>query len=380
VLERDDRSDAPVSENVPAENDPAGSALDDANGLGARLRRKLAPIVPLVMRVLPWFSLLTGIVGAFFMDRTPDAAWLVLLAALAGWGVLFAFAALHALDVDALSGRRRALARIGQVTSLIALQSLMQQSLFFALPFYVLASTWLFSHAAFLALLLGACAITLWDPLYERLMTSAPVRVAMQLFATFVAVNAILPALGLSNRMSLVVSALFAASGTPLEMLVHADRATRKRRAIAVSVASGIALPLLVSTVLAPFIPPSPLRLVGGDIGTTIVDHEVQDPTEVFERPPERLACVTKVSAPRGVKDAIVHVWWKDGRVVDRVPVRIEGGNERGFRTFSKKTNLTKDPVGVWACVVETETGQRLGAVRTVVRGAETPPSTTSDP
>jgi hypothetical protein len=334
------------------------------SGWRARLKSVAEPWVPRALRVLPWFSLATGILGAFFMDRSPDSAWLVLVAALGGWAVLFLFAFLNNVDVDKLSSQQRTLARVGQVTTVIALQSLMQQNLFFALPFYVLASTWLFSHAVFLALLVAACVVTLWDPAYERFIARAEARVALQLFSTFAACNAILPALGLSNRMSLVVSALFASCGAPLEILVHASKETRKKRAIVVGLLSAVLLPLLVVTVFARFIPPSPLRLVDGAIGTSLANKWVLDPTDTFERVPAQLVCATRVSAPRGVRDEIVHVWWKDGRVVDRVPVRIEGGNETGFRTFSKKLQLTREPAGAWACVVETVTGQRLGAVR----------------
>jgi hypothetical protein len=341
----------------------------------ARAQTRLAPLVPRVLRVLPWFSLATGVLGAFFMDRSPDSAWLVLVAALGGWGVLFLFAYLSTLDVDKLSSKQRTLARVGQMTSLVALQSLMQQSLFFALPFYVLAATWLFSHAVFLVVLIAACVVTLWDPVYERLIARAPVRVALQLFSAFAACNAILPALGLSNRASLIVSALFAASGVPLEILVHADPSSRKRRALVIGLLSALLLPLLVSTVLARFIPPSPLRLIDGAIGTVLADRWVSDPTSVFESVPAQLVCATRVSAPRGVRDEIVHLWWKDGRVVDRVAVRIEGGSDTGFRTFSRKQQLTRDPDGVWACVVETVTGQRLGAVRAEIRTPSAPPA-----
>src|SRR5207237_226900 len=67
----------------------------------------------------------------------------------------------------------------------------------------------------------------------------------------------------------------------------------------------------------------------------------------------------TAVYAPRSLSQAIVHVWRRDGAVVDSVELSpVQGGRQEGFRTFSHKTNFPADPAGRWSVDVMTSSGQ----------------------
>ena len=80
-----------------AEGDGAGeplsttsSTLTTADRLGALLDR--------ARRLLPWFSLAFGLIGALLMDRSPKSAWLVIAMAVLGWGAIIGFTFLARLD------------------------------------------------------------------------------------------------------------------------------------------------------------------------------------------------------------------------------------------------------------------------------------------
>src|SRR5207237_302356 len=76
----------------------------------------------------------------------------------------------------------------------------------------------------------------------------------------------------------------------------------------------------------------------------------------------------TAVYAPRSLSQAIVHVWRRDGAVVDTVELSpVQGGRQEGFRTFSHKTNFPADPAGRWSVDVMTSSGQLIGRLRFAV-------------
>lgn len=354
-------ADAPADTEGPAgppvvEGDPASitsSTLTTKDRLGALLDR--------ARRALPWLSLTFGLVGALLMDRSPKSAWLIITMAVLGWGAIIGFTLLARLDPAHYTGKRRMAVKAARFLALVGSQSLMQNGLLFALPFYVQATAWSLPQIAFLLVITGAGAITLWDPLYEAVVRGRLAAFALQGFASFCALNAVLPPLGLSNGASLVVAGLGAAAGVPLQAWVLLPVERRKNTALALGLVFGLGIPLFVAFAGAPAIPPAPLKLAGGGIGRDVVDRELVEPLDEVEGVPEVVYCWTAIAAPRGLKDELFHVWRQDGVVVDRVKLQVSGGRESGFRTWSKKTRFGKRPYGAWSCSVETAAGQLLG-------------------
>lgn len=80
----------------------------------------------------------------------------------------------------------------------------------------------------------------------------------------------------------------------------------------------------------------------------------------------EPLYVYSAVFAPDNIRTTVVHNWRhfdpSIGRWVstDRIPYTVIGGNDRGFRGYSKKTNLQE---GQWTVNIETERGQVIGRV-----------------
>jgi hypothetical protein len=323
-------------------------------------RARLNALVARAKPLLPWGSLGVGLLGALLMDRSPKSAWLIVLTAFVGWGAVGLFAIVGKLDPDDYSGRKKTVVKLGGVASLLVTQSLMQTCLMFALPFYVQAATWSLLQWLFLALLVAITAVTLWDPLYERLVKGHALGFVFHGFAVFCALNAALPPMGLSNSVGLIVSGMAAAAGVPLHAWVTLPKGQRKPTLIAGAVV-GVGFPLLLAFGGAPFIPPAPLKLSAGAIGVEIKKKWVAEEVEEVRGRPAVLYCATAVAAPRGLKDRLFHVWHHDGRFIDRVELSISGGRKAGFRTWSKKTRMGKKPWGEWTCTVETRAGQVLG-------------------
>lgn len=83
-------------------------------------------------------------------------------------------------------------------------------------------------------------------------------------------------------------------------------------------------------------------------------------------RPGDAVWCFTAVFAPRGTELDVFHVWatWDDAagewRQTDRIAMRMEGGRNGGFRTFTRKRHVVP---GAWRVRVETPSGRLLGRV-----------------
>jgi hypothetical protein len=92
----------------------------------------------------------------------------------------------------------------------------------------------------------------------------------------------------------------------------------------------------------------------------------------------EPVYCFTAVFAPVDLNTTIYHHWHyrlndtKPFMHADRIPIRISGGREGGYRAYSLKQRL--DP-GDWRVDVETEDGRIIGRVAvTVVNKTEAQP------
>ena len=92
----------------------------------------------------------------------------------------------------------------------------------------------------------------------------------------------------------------------------------------------------------------------------------------------EPIYCFTAVFAPVALDTTVFHHWYyraKSGKPfahADRIPIKIAGGREGGYRAYTFKQRL--DP-GDWRVDVETEDGRVIGRVSVMVedRGDEQP-------
>ena len=75
----------------------------------------------------------------------------------------------------------------------------------------------------------------------------------------------------------------------------------------------------------------------------------------------------TAVSAPRGLREKIHHVWLLNGKEVDRIVLDIRGGREAGYRAWSHKMVFPPYPAGKWQVQVVTESDRLIGLTRFTV-------------
>ena len=163
------------------------------------------------------------------------------------------------------------------------------------------------------------------------------------------------------------------------------------RQPFAVMAPAIVLIAMLVGFYFMNWIPPVPLSLKFGGIY-----HEVKRTGDQFELVFERqwyqfwkradttfpadepIYCFTAVFAPVDLNTTIYHHWHfrpNDTRPfmhADRIPIKISGGREGGYRAYSLKQRL--DP-GDWRVDVETEDGRIIGRVAvTVLSQAEEQP------
>jgi hypothetical protein len=157
--------------------------------------------------------------------------------------------------------------------------------------------------------------------------------------------------------------------------LIYRNNPDRSRReAVGVSVPAFAVIALLVGFYFLNWIPPVPLSMTFGGIY-----HEVKKTDDRFELSFERswyqiwkqsnstfpsdepVYCFTAVFAPVSLNATVYHHWYfRPSRELsfthaDRIPVRISGGREGGYRAYTFKRRL--DP-GDWRVDVETEDGR----------------------
>lgn len=299
------------------------------------------------------------------MERAPARALPVLVAELGALVALGLFLEFTRSPLVGSEGEVSSLrARAVHLVTLFGSQSLLQLGLFFVLPWYVAASAFTPAQVGFLSLVVLVVGVSLWDPWYERVARLPSPGLALHAVAVFATHSALLPVLGVAQGSSMLLAAAVAAGGTGLAAMVRSRHDKAPRRALRAA-----ALPLLIPVVLAlgvpQAIPPAPLRLVAGGIGTGLQERELEQPLDVVTGVPEQLLCWTAIAAPRGLRDQLFHVWRHEGIVTDRIELALVGGRDAGFRTWTAKRHFGPSPAGAWSCSVETGRGQVLG-VRTV--------------
>jgi hypothetical protein len=312
--------------------------------------------------LLPYFTLAWALTSASLMNRTPERAWLVAVAVGAGW-VFLAGAVLLARRREAASARLAH--RVVTFGATAATQSLMQLTVFFVLPFYWLSSAPLASHRVFLGSMAVVAGLTLWDPLFLRVFRVPAAAVALKGATSFVGLFAALPFLGLSHGASLWVAALASAAGVPLVALATAEPAVRGRALRAAAVGAAV---LLGGVYLgaARFLPPAPLRLTEGGLGTDIdrKTRTLEGAATTFARGVDRLHCFTAIYAPLGLREPVFHVWSRDDAPLYRATLDVGGNRKGAWRTWS---NVNASRPGNYRCEVVTSTGQILGRLEATV-------------
>jgi len=251
--------------------------------------------------------------------------------------------------------------------------------LFSAYAVFYSRSATLTSTAIFFALLV---VLLVGNEFLRDRLSSLRLLVSLYAMVCFAFFTFFLPVMtGYMNAAVFLVGAVLSAVVTfRVVQLVYRNNPDRsKREAVRVTAPAFALIGLLVGFYFLNWIPPVPLSLKFGGIY-----HEVKKTGDRFELSFEKqwyqvwkrsddtfpadepIYCFTAVFAPVDLSTTVYHHWYfrpNDGKPfthADRIPLKISGGREGGYRAYTFKQRL--DP-GDWRVDVETEDGRIIGRV-----------------
>ena len=300
-------------------------------------------------------------VGSFFLVERQQ--WLGATLAL---GMLLAWVLLlgEGLIIRWLKRRGYPALPVG-TTSFIA-QLIHQETLFFCLPFLLATTTWSSGQAVFTSAMILLAIVSIVDPLYYRLATHRWLYFAFHAQCVFLVVLVALPTLlHLSTQQSMLL-ALMAMVIFSLPSLMQLRSLVSQRRWIAMIAA----LPLLAALawVGRAWVPPASLWLSASALSPAF-DTAARAPRGELRLTPDALSAnglyaYTAIHAPRGLKEEVVHEWRHEGTLIERIPLEIHGGREKGYRAWTHKLNFPAESAGRWRIDIMTAGGQRIGIIR----------------
>lgn len=301
-----------------------------------------------------------GLGSYFLVERQPWLAAVLTTVLVVSWVLLLT----EPLWQQRLAGT--AVEGVSQGLLKLMLQAVHQEAFFFSLPFVLLQWSGGAEYILFTTLVVSTALISIIDPIYFWLARHRALYFAFHAWALFVALLVLLPLL---LHRSTDSSLAWAGWLTALVALPSFWRFGGPRRwfrwagLLVLSVAIALA-----PRWLAPLVPPLTLSLQERAIALSF-SREQRQPLvtgSVFSEEEARagLYAYTAIKAPLGLGQEVYHYWFRNGELVDRIPLKVYGGRESGFRTWSHKRHLPQPLAGHWRVEVRTADNQIIGVVR----------------
>ncbi len=238
-----------------------------------------------------------------------------------------------------------------------------QQLLFFLLPLYYASATFWSRNMLFVLVLAISAILSTMDIFYDRYISLRwPLTVLFFNFNLFACINVMLPVLwGIGNSRALWISAAITLGG--FSSFFWQAEGWRRRPSKTLIGAVGLGLSLLI-LLFRSFIPPAPLQLSEVKFGGRVASLQMVSP---FERIPSgwsgKVAALTAIKAPNGLKERVRHRWHLNGRLIHEQDLKeIVGGRGRGFRLWSLAPWDPADAGRKLSLDVVTEGGQLIGS------------------
>lgn len=309
--------------------------------------------------LLPCAGFGAGVASFLLVERAEWLAQWITGILLLGWALLLAEAPLRRLT-QRLTGLD-----LPPVLLRYGTQALHQEALFFCIPFFLISTDWFGIQALFSGALLLIALISIIDPIYFGVVGRKPwLLLGLHAFVIFTALLTALPImLHLDTTQSLLIAAgIMALTATP-SLVWRLPLEGWRAWSAALLLAPALAVAAWLGRGA---IPPATLGVT-----EAYITHELDRTGRVGEPMPsvrsaedlrsKGLFAFTAVRAPRGLHEAIYHVWMHDGKVVDVIRLEITGGRKQGYRSWSHKTSFDGNATGRWEVRVMTAGGQQIG-------------------
>jgi hypothetical protein len=325
--------------------------------------QRIAQIGGRVPWLLPLSSFIAGWIGFVMVQRGASLARVMALVALLGWPWLL----IEPVVRRAIERRKP---RLGNFVVNFVSQSLQQELLFFSLPFLIGATQVDTGQVVFTGLAASAAVLSTIDPLYEHYVASrAARRLLFHAYCSWIAALVVLPMvllLPLERALPISLAAVAAWLLLTLPLSLYSLRATKLRVAWVIGV---LLVPPLLWAVRGQ-VPPAGLAVTEARITQSIESLTPGAPVRQVSRADlaNGVIAFAAIRAPAGLSQSVIFQWRHNGKA-ESIAAEIHGGNEQGFRTFSRKRIFPEDAEGTWTVDVLTPQGQLLKRLRFVVAG-----------
>jgi hypothetical protein len=339
---------------VPMETETKFSATPPGDRTSPRVMTRIAHALERVPWLIPTISFVTGVIGFVMVKRGADLARVIAIVALAGWVWLL----VEPLVRRYLERRRSG---IGKFVSNFLTQSLQQEVLFFSLPFLFGALQRDIGQIAFITIAACAALLTTLDPLYERWIAArAATRLLFHAYCSLIAAVVVLPLvvhLSLEQALPLSLGAVGVWLLLTAPMSLRSLRSTRHK---VIWIACSTLAPLSV-WLLRAHVPPAGLAVTQAAITQSIEDRTPGPAVRSLTTAQLGAGVIAfaAIRAPSGVAQSINFEWRHAGEI-ERITAEIHGGNDSGWRTYSRKESFPANAQGRWIVDVRTPQGQLL--------------------
>lgn len=327
-----------------------------------RALTRIAHALERVPWLIPSISFVSGVIGFVMVKRGADLARAIAIVALIGWVWLL----IEPLVRRYLERRRSG---IGKFVSNFLTQSLQQEVLFFSLPFLFGSLQRDIGQIAFIAIAAAAALLTALDPLYERWIAArAATRLLFHAYCSLIAAVVVMPMvvhLPLERALPLSLGAVGVWLLLTSPMSLRSLRSTRHK---IIWIACSTLAPLLV-WLLRAHVPPAGLAVTQAVITQSITDRTPGTAVKSLTTAELGAGVVAfaAIRAPSGVAQSINFEWRHEGEI-ERITAEIHGGNDSGWRTYSRKESFPANAPGRWIVDVRTPQGQLLKRMQFVVQ------------
>lgn len=345
----------------------------DVRAAPAASHGRRAAVLALIERFRPllrWWPLVgfvSGVASFVLVDRQQQLAGWLAGAVIVSW--------LWLLGENVIRGATARITgyELPPAALSFATQMIHQETFFFVLPFFLVTTTWVSGQAAFTGLVAAAGLISVVDPLYFHRVASRRwlylLYHALAVFSIALCALPIMLHLSTGESYALAVAALLIVT---LPTLVQTLPTQAWYHWLLLGVITGLLGALLWAGRY--WVPPATLWLTHVSV-TRSVDEQAREHGRSIQTITDAalhnggLYAYSAIRAPRGLEEAVYHVWRHEGHVVDRIPLDISGGRKDGYRAWTHKVNFPADSRGHWSIEVQTATGQMVGVLRFNVVG-----------